>query len=430
MWGLTTLRITSSPSTVVAGWIWPMEALPSGLGSMCENISSTGRPSPLATRSRYSGNGMTGSRSSRFLSSSVMNGGSRSSRSASTWPELDVGRPEELQAAAELALQAQPADVARDERAREKGRQLDEHQREALDPGELVAVAGDGDGAAEDEPARVAQRREVALDQRRRLADVHDLVAGPLGDLRAGVERRHVLGAHAPAQARHAPEVGGDGLLALGQRRRLGPPGRVGADRAGRGAGVHARRGVVAQRAGRSVVAVLGRLALGLGDVGSSSTRGSAVQSSPDASGPSNSSPPDSLGPSASGAFGAAGGGATGGEGGAWRISSPSAVIGGSASERGAPAPAPSPSKAGAGSGPPGPAASGGRTPAAVSETGTGSLSGWRSGVGMGWRVRGTDYGPNPPSTLGLVPRGRSSGCARTFRGSTPSRSTRSPTPG
>ena len=88
MCGLTTLRITSSPSTVVAAWICPMDALPSGFGSMEVNISSMGRPSPFATRSLYSGNGITGSRSSRFFSSSVMNGGSRSSLSASTWPSL------------------------------------------------------------------------------------------------------------------------------------------------------------------------------------------------------------------------------------------------------------------------------------------------------------------------------------------------------
>ena len=194
-----------------------------------------------------------------------MNGGQQVLAEREHLAQLDVGRPQQLEPAPELALQPEPTDLALDERAREKGGHLDQEQREALDPGELVAVTRDGDGAAEHEPGRVAERREVALDERRRLADVHDLVAGPLGHLGPGVERRRVLGADAAAQARHPPQVGGDGLLALGDGR---PGRRLGGrrlDRARRRAGVPGGRDVLAGRARGPGVAALVRLALSLG---------------------------------------------------------------------------------------------------------------------------------------------------------------------
>jgi hypothetical protein len=41
--GLTTLMITESPSSVVARWIWAIEAEPVGMGSIQEYISPIGR---------------------------------------------------------------------------------------------------------------------------------------------------------------------------------------------------------------------------------------------------------------------------------------------------------------------------------------------------------------------------------------------------
>src|SRR5690606_23842330 len=56
-------------------------------------------------------------------------------------PELDVGGPEELEAAAELDLQREVAEVLPHEGADEERGDLDEEQREAAHPRELLAVA-------------------------------------------------------------------------------------------------------------------------------------------------------------------------------------------------------------------------------------------------------------------------------------------------
>ena len=79
--GLTTLITTSSPSRVRAAWVWAIEAEPSGSGSIHSNIVTTGRPRSFSMIWTRRSNGNAGSRSSRFLSSSVIFGGRMSSRS-------------------------------------------------------------------------------------------------------------------------------------------------------------------------------------------------------------------------------------------------------------------------------------------------------------------------------------------------------------
>ena len=100
--GLTTLRITSSPSSVVARWIWPIDAEPMRIGSIQENIESTGRSRSFSMISGRRSKGTTGRRSSRFLSSSVIDGRQDVLAQGQDLAELDVGRPEDLQAPAEL----------------------------------------------------------------------------------------------------------------------------------------------------------------------------------------------------------------------------------------------------------------------------------------------------------------------------------------
>ncbi len=50
--GLTTLRITESPSRVVARWVWAIDAEPIGMGSIQENIASIGRSRSATISSR------------------------------------------------------------------------------------------------------------------------------------------------------------------------------------------------------------------------------------------------------------------------------------------------------------------------------------------------------------------------------------------
>jgi len=86
--GLTILRITLSPVSVVARWVCAMEADPIGSGSTSRKSSSSGSCRSFSTIRRIRSNGTTGSRSSRFCSSLVSSSGRMSCRRLRICPSL------------------------------------------------------------------------------------------------------------------------------------------------------------------------------------------------------------------------------------------------------------------------------------------------------------------------------------------------------
>ncbi len=178
--GLTILRMTTSPSIVVARWIWPIEAEPMrSLLDVRENLRAR-PPDLLLEQLQEALVGDCRQPVEKVLELVGDRPRQQVLTQAQDLAELDVGRPEDLQTAPQLLGKGQVPHVLAEARAGDAAQRELQPVDEAV-PARDRPVIDCGAERARENPGHMAEGREVAPHETGRLALDEQLVIAAAG---------------------------------------------------------------------------------------------------------------------------------------------------------------------------------------------------------------------------------------------------------